>query len=67
MHLRILKRDEPYGILLIAGRSAEVAHLSWAQGVAGSNPVAPTRKAGVKPAFFHLSRVVCSIIFQARI
>ncbi len=25
-----------------AGRSAEVAHLSWAQGVAGSTPVAPT-------------------------
>ncbi len=32
------------GILFkIAGRSAEVAHLSWAQGVAGSNPVAPTK------------------------
>ncbi len=34
-----------------SGRSAEVAHLSWAQGVAGSNPVAPTKKAQTSALF----------------
>ena len=38
-----LSLDQIYGKKAVSGRSAAwIAHLPWAQGVGGSNPLAPT-------------------------